>query len=276
MKKYLLTIILGLTILGCNKEEFQINPNVRVQGLSLYWDHEVFGEEGRRLRFEFYENKPFENTFDLVFKYKIKDNEIIVVLVDKVNKGKCPQFPGWSDLCTPKGGFSIPDKLLTEKNYTLTLKTFDFEIKSNLLIDDEKYTLAIPSNVNFSSSIKYVYPIPKNLLFGSVVFTGNTNMEAAKAYFEDLKKLGLTEATIPNLPYRNLNVGEDGKTVNEQWDPDNYKMGLLFNMEIDFKRVFELSKEHFNKTNLNIFLFSSKGDQARLSKNEGITVVYGN
>lgn len=39
-------------------------------------------------------------------------------------------------------------------------------------------------------------------------------------------------------------------------------------MENNFESVFELAKEHFNNSNLNIYLYSSNGDQARLNKND--------
>ena len=42
----------------------------------------------------------------------------------------------------------------------------------------------------------------------------------------------------------------------------------------DFKTIFEESKKYFNQTNLNIYLYTSSGDQGFMSKTEGITVVY--
>jgi len=45
-------------------------------------------------------------------------------------------------------------------------------------------------------------------------------------------------------------------------------------MNIPFKEIFELSKEHFIKSNMNISLQSSQGDEAYLSKKDGIIVVY--
>jgi hypothetical protein len=35
-----------------------------------------------------------------------------------------------------------------------------------------------------------------------------------------------------------------------------------------------LTKDYFSKSNINIYLFSSNGDQARFDKIDGIVVVY--
>jgi hypothetical protein len=278
MKKQILILILGLLVFGCKNEDLKIDSDDRVEGLALYWDHEVFGEGGRRLRFEFYETREFENSFELVFYYKIEGKEIIITLVDKLNNGKCQRFPtpnGIDSLCTPKGRIFIPDNLLGDDNYSIILKTYDFEIKSNLIVDDEKFMLEIPSNEKFSSSITTVYPIPENLLFGGVVFSGIENTQKANDFFEELEAIGFEKTSVPNFPYRHLRVGDNGKPIDEHWEPDKHSLSLLHKMENNFEKAFELAKVHFNKTNLNIYLYSSNGDQARLSKNEGIIVEYG-
>lgn len=278
MKKQLLSLILlGLLIIGCKKDNTDTDSLTRVEGLSLYWDHEVFGEGGRRLRFEFYETKEFENSFELVFDHTVEGKDIIITLVDRIDKGKCQQFPtadGIDSLCTPRGGLFIQDRFLENGSYSFILKTYDFEIISSLLIDDEKYVLDIPSNENFSSSIKEVFPIPEDLLFGRLVFQGVENTQSANEYFDALESIGLVATRVPNYPYRHLDVDDSGRPVDSHWEPDNHSLGFLYNMGIPFKDVFELSKEHFNKTNLNISLYSSKGDQARLSQNDGIIVEY--
>ncbi len=274
MKRYLFALLFGLLCLGCNQEDDQIASGARVEGLSLYWDHEVFGKEGRRLRFEFYETKAYENTFDLIFDYTIKGNEIVIVLKNKINKGECPKYPGWSDSCTPKGGMFIPEKLLTEDHYTLTIKTLDFEIKSALLADEYKYSLNIPANDKFTCSIQNVYPIPTDLLMGSLVFSGKENTVDALLYMEKLKKMGLKPATVPDFPYRHLDVSENGKPIETHWEPDNHSLPFLYTMNVGFREIFEMSREHFRKSNLNIYLYSSNGDEARLSESDGEMVIY--
>ncbi|MDD4756625.1 MAG: hypothetical protein PHG29_11150, partial [Prolixibacteraceae bacterium] len=195
MKTHLIIFILAIIVLGCNKDDFPIDEKASVEGLSLYWDHEVFGEGGRRLRFEFYENMEYENSFELVFDYKIDGKNIIISLIDKVDNGKCPKFPtpnGIDSLCRPKGNFFIPDNKLIESDYLVTLKTYDFEVKSNLTVNEDKFILEIPTNENFLSSITTVYPIPENLLFGGVVFKGTENTQQATAFFEELETIGFT------------------------------------------------------------------------------------
>ena len=277
MKTHLIIFILAIIVLGCNKDDFPIDERASVEGLSLYWDHEVFGEGGRRLRFEFYENMEYENSFELVFDYKIDGKNIIISLIDKVDNGKCPKFPtpnGIDSLCRPKGNFFIPDNKLIESDYLVTLKTYDFEVKSNLTVNEDKFILEIPTNENFSSSISTVYPIPENLLFGGVVFKGTENTQQATAFFEELETIGFTGTSVPNYPYRHLRVGDDGKPIDEHWEPDNHSLSLLREMDADFKKAFDLAKEYFDNTNLNIYLYSSNGDEARLSKTDGIQVKY--
>ena len=274
-RQIFILVILGLLIFSCKKDN--IDFDTRVEGLSLYWDHEVFGESGRRLRFEFYETKRFENSFELVFDYNIKGKDIIITLVDRIDKGKCHRYPtpnGIDSLCTPKGGLFIQDKYLENGNYSLILKTYDFEIKSSLIIDDEKYVLDIPSNEKFSSGIKEVFPIPENLVFGSVIFEGVENTQSANEYFDELESIGLVETIVPNYPYRHLYVDDSGRPIDSHWEPDNHSLKFLYKMNIPFKEIFELSKEHFIKSNMNISLQSSQGDEAYLSKTNGIIVVY--
>ncbi len=277
MKNLILILILALLLFGCDKEALKTDTGDKVEGLTLYWDHEVFGEGGRRLRFEFYETRKYEHIFNLVFDYKITGKDIIISLVDKVDMGKCPKFPspnGIDSLCRPKGNMFIPDNLLTLGNYSIVLKTYDFEIVSDLIVDAEKYTLEIPANEKFSSSINTVYPIPADLLFGSVVFSGIENTEDANDFFEALETLGFEKTSVPNYHYRHLSVDENGKPPDEHWDPDNHSLGLLRKMGNTFESAFELAKLHFNNSNLNIYLYSSNGDQARLDKTEGIIVLY--
>lgn len=274
MKKYLFALLFGLLYLGCHQEDDLIDPGARVDGLTLYWDHEIFGKEGRRLRFEFYETKAYKNTFDLIFDYTIKGKEIVIVLKNKIDKGECPKYPGWSDLCTPKGRIYIPENLLTEDRYTLIIKTFDFESISNLIADEDKYSMEIPANEKFTCSIKNVYPIPADLLMGSLVFSGKENTVDALLYIEKLEKMGLKTVTLPDFPYRHLDVGENGKPIETHWEPDNHSLPFLYKMDISFRIIFELSKEHFRKSNLNISLFSSNGDEAHLSKLDGEMVIY--
>ncbi len=256
-----------------------IGDNAGVDSMSLYWHHEVFSEHGRILEFEFYENQGYENKYELIFDYKITNQDIVITLKDKIDKGKCPKYPmpkpGSDDgLCKPKGGFYIPENELSEGVYSVTLRTLTFELYFRLKVDKDKYTLDIPNNDKFSSRIKEVYPIPKNILYGGVVFAGKNNMPKAEAFINDLSKNGFTPATVPKRNYRHLSVDDNGKPINSHWSPDNHNFKFLFKLDKGFDKAVELAKKHFNGSHLNIYMYSSNGDQARFSQVEGILVKY--
>jgi hypothetical protein len=280
MKSRLILLFSTLLIfLGCSKESENFQTLQKIEGLSMYWDHEVFGEEGRRIRFEFFGKQKFENSYDLVFNYTIIRKTITIQLISAINNGKCQNIDkGFNyemdSLCTPSGRLFIPDKLLSKGTYSLTIKAPSFEITSELIVGDDSISLDIPSNTNFSSSFHAIYPIPENLLFGYVVYAGAENIESANNFISDLKTLGLTETKVPDFPYRNLSVDANGNIINTSWPPDNYSQGFIYTLHNNFKDIVNLAKEHFNKTNLNIYLFSSEGDEARFNKIDGIIVVY--
>lgn len=268
-----------LAIFSCEKEDDISIP--KIEGLSLYWDHEVFGDEGRRLRFEGFTTNEFDNDYDLEFNTSIKDKSITATLVKTIDNGKCQWFPmpstGEDDpnKCNASGGFYLADKELSSGVYSLTIITRNFKVASELTLTDEQVTLDIPVNEHLNSSIKYVYPIPKNILFGSVVYRGSNNTDDANKFLDYLTNIGLVETTVPNYPYCYLTVDETGHIANSNWQDVNYSIGVLYKMNnVDIKTIFEESKKYFDQTNLNITLFTSNGDEAHFSKTEGITVVY--
>lgn len=280
MKSRLIIILLLLLsgIYGCDNDDDISIPSL--DGLSLYWDHEVFGQEGRRLRFEFYGTNKFENEHELMFNYTIDKRSISIRLIKSLDKGKCQTYPMPSPSpddptkCNPRGGFFIPEDQLETVTYTLQLITPYFDATSELVVNDDKIVLNIPSNEHFFSSISEVYPIPKNLLFGSVVYSGDTNSIYAADFFADLITLGLKETKVPDYPYRHLTVDGNGDAIEAHWEPDNHSIGFMYSMNQNFKDVVEIAKEHFSKTDLNLYLYSSNGDQGLMSQNEGITIVY--
>ncbi len=279
-EKLICLILIGVLIFGCQKDEFDRNSLLSSEGLNLWWNHKIFGEEGRGFVFEFYEAQRFENFYELIFEYKIdnKQRSIDIYLIDKIDEGKCPVFPSpnkTDNLCISDGDFFIPENSLKSGDYTFTVRTFDFSIQSNFLISENKVSLEIPENQYFSCSIKDVFPTPTDLLYGSVIFNGEEKTEFANEFFEKLKAIGLKDTIVSNPPF-NLNVDETGKTIDRHWEPDKHSLSFLYSMDISFRTIFELSKEHFNKYDLNIYLFSSNGDQASLSKRHGINVVYVN
>ena len=200
-----------------------------------------------------------------------------IILADEIDKGKCPKVePGWGNdsLCTPSGGFDIPESLLSKGTYTLTLKTSSFQNTSDLIVGTDSISLNIPSNNNFSSTIHAIYPMPPNLLFGNIVYSGVENTTDATTFLNDLLTLGLVKTRVPNYPYLDLQVDKDGNAIDSSWPPDNYSLGILYNMNNNFKDIFNLTKDYFSMSNINIYLFSSNGDQARFDKIDGIVVVY--
>lgn len=274
-------MFLLLILFGCEKEDIQSIP--KIEGLSLYWDHEVFGEEGRRLRFEMTTTNEYNNDYEFEFNTSIKDKTITARLEKSINNGNCQYFPMPSlddddpNKCNANGSFYLLDKELNMDNYSLKIITPTFEVTSELNITDEKVMLDIPINKHLKSSIKEVYPIPKNLLFGSIIYQGSNNTSDAEEFLNYLTSLGLFKTTVPNYPYRHLNVEENGYPATSTWEPDNHSIKFLYNLNnVDFNTIFEKSKEYFNQTNLNIYLYTSFGDQSIMSKTDGITVVFAN
>lgn len=271
--------MLILAIFSCENDDRLSIPTIN--GLSLYWDHEVFGDEGRRLRFEGSTTDEFDNNYELEFNTSVEDKSITVRLTKSIDKGKCQFFPmpvvGDDDpnKCNSSGDFYLSDKELDNGVYSLKIIMPSFEVTSELTVTDEKVTLKIPTNNFLKSSIENVYPIPPNLLFGSLVYQGSSNTIDAEIFLDNLSKLGLIQTTVPDYPYRHLTVDENGNRPVSHWEPDNHSIGFLYKMNnTGFKTIFEESKKYFNQTNLNIYLYTSNGDQGFMSKTEGITVVY--
>jgi hypothetical protein len=216
-----------------------------------------------------------------VFSSAIHDNVIKATLTGSIDDGKCQYFPmptpGNYDpnKCFASGGFHLPDKTLSNGIYTLKIITPFFEVSSDLSVTDELVSLDIPSNGYLESSIKEVFPVPKDLLSGAVVYQGSVNTGDAEGFLNYLENLGLIETAVPNHPYRNLMVDDSGHPLNRDREPDSHTIGLLYKMNnVGFKTIFEESKKYFDQNDLDINLYSSNGDQAILSKSEGITVVY--
>ncbi|MEM6380805.1 MAG: hypothetical protein AAF705_21685, partial [Bacteroidota bacterium] len=202
---------------------------------------------------------------------------IVISLLDKIEKGECGKFPspnGLIDTCNPRGRFYIPENLLKEQHYSIIFKIRNSEIFASLEVKDDSYRFDFPANEIITNSEIIIYPIPKDLLFGNLVFTGIEHTAQAENFFSKLEALGLTETRVPNLPYRHLRVEDDGKPRDRHWGQDHHSLGFLYKMESDFRTIFELAKSHFEESEIDMYLHSSNGDEARLSKKSGIIVVY--
>jgi len=73
MKSKSLILCILVFLLGCSDEYEYINTRnlESSQGLSLWWDHKIFGDNGRGYIFAFHEMERMENSYDLIFTYKI-------------------------------------------------------------------------------------------------------------------------------------------------------------------------------------------------------------
>lgn len=267
------TITVILTIVGCEKNEIEKSS----KGLTMYWNYQVFNQQGRGFIFEFYEVERKENLHELKFKFQVDNNQksIEVILIDKIDKGKCTYFPLPSidedpNLCTSRGNFYIPENMINEGKYKFTVKTLDYTVHSEIFFSKEKATLNIPTNNYLSSSINEVFIAPKNLLHGNIVFAGEQNKTFALDFIEDLRSLGLKDTIVSQL----IKVDEIGKPIIKTWPPNNYSVPFLLTMTSDFSTIFELAKIHFHKNSaLNIYLSSTNGDEARAGS-QGINVWY--
>jgi hypothetical protein len=276
-----ITVIL-ITVVGCTKNEIE-KEAVASKGLGLWWNHQMFSEQGRGFIFGFTEIERSETLYELKFEYQIDNNQksIEISLIEKIDKGKCPQFPmptpgGNDGLCSSNGNIFIPENMVTEGKYKFTIKTLDYTVHSEFVFTKDKATLNIPDNNYFSSSVKEVIITPKNLLFGGIVFSGEENKRFAFDILEDIRNLGLRDTIWSNPSVFLTNVDEMGNPVINSWPPNYYSVPILFSLTCEFSTVFELVKEHYNRNSVfrNIGLSSSNGDQARFDIFEGINVWY--
>jgi hypothetical protein len=277
MRTFFAILLITSAMLSCTKQPTTEVVMESIDSLSLYWDHEIFGEGGRRLRFEFYGNVEFENSYELVFDYTVENKFISIILVDAIDKGKCGTFPtpdGLDSLCLPRGLVEIPDNLLPVGSYTITLNTSNFTANGSMVVGREKISLNFSSEQKVKTSVSDVYPIPKNILFGSVVYSGDENTEVANNFVKSLVASGLNRTSVSPFPYRHLRVDESGEPLNSSWGTNNYSIGLLFSMTKEFSEVVGIATTHFEQSNINIYLYSWKGDQARFSKIDGVNITY--
>ena len=271
-------MLIFLVLMGCDGDDER--PLREIDQLSLYWKHEIFAAERRSLVFEFY-TPPVDQDYDLIFDVHVEDRIITARLSGMLEKGPCPFFPmptpvsGDPGTCIASGGFELSEEELGQGRYTLKVITPSFEVNTELLVADQLIRLEIPVNDHLTSSIQEVYPMPKDLLFGSVVYQGDSNGPDAEAIFRLLEGLGLAPATLPPSPNGDQFVDESGAPVNTHWYPDNHSLGILYQLgQVDFKTVFKEVEVFFARTNLNIYLYTSNGDEARLSQTEGTHVVF--
>ncbi|WP_319591201.1 hypothetical protein [uncultured Draconibacterium sp.] len=279
MTKNFFIILFALLILSF-KNGITNDSLVSVDGLTLYMQHDVFGEGGRRLSLEFSETKQFKTSYSLVFQYKITNDTITIRLLDKVDTEKNKKIkvtygmPG-SSLKTPRGRLALPDNLLSGKDYYFMIETANFKVESKLTIDNDKIVLDIPENKYFSCKKNIVYPIPKNLVFGSVIFYGDKDNECGVKFFKEFEAIGMTNVQVPNYPYNHLSVNDNGKPENQYSPNGQNNIRFLYKMDTSFRKAARLTKKWYRKKlNIDYHIYSSNGDQALLDKFNGIVTTY--
>ena len=260
-----ITVILVMTV-GCEKKESK--EKIGIKGLSLYWYHNMFNEQGRGYGFSFNGVERFENLYELKFEYQIDNHQkrIEVSLVDIVDKGKNIGYPdvgfGTHDgLYSPWGNIHIPENMVNEGKYIFTVKTPNFTVKSEIIFTKEKATMNVPENNYFSSRVTDIFIAPKNLLFGRINFSEEQNKEFALDFLNDIRDLGLQDTIWTNPNIFLTNVDESGIPV-----ITSYWVSFLFTMNTDFVAIFELSKTYFSKGIFSSMdVYSTNGDEARLN-----------
>lgn len=263
-------------VFSCEKKDLEINRAGR-EGFGLYWHHEVFGNS-RHLLLDFTNNEGLRNDYDLHFEYTVKGREINVWLADATDRGACPKYAGWGDseLCYSNGSVRIPDKELPAGTYTLSVFTNKMRSVSELVVATDKISLHIPPNSPLNSTIKEVYPIPRDILFGDILYDGTQNGKFAQNLIKELTLLGLRPAEIPPHDYRGLNIENKPHLSEETWDDDKHSIRVIFAMTKDFRQVMEVVQKHYELSDrkLKIGLFSSNGDQAYLNLGDSDRIIY--
>ena len=74
----------------------------------------------------------------------------------------------------------------------------------------------------------------------------------------------MKDAICPLLFLNIYDIDDKGNPIVRTWPPNYYSIPFLFSLTTHFSNVVELAKVHFNKNPvLNIYLYSTNGDQAR-------------
>lgn len=272
--KLLTFIFICFLFLNCN-HGYSDDNLAEVKGLSLYMCHDVFGEDGRRLTMAFSETQQFEKLYKLELQYKIVDKKIIISVIDKTEiKNRNNGFH--DNLHTPRGHMFIPDSLLLKGNYSLEIRTANFQVKSKLKVTNDVIELKIPNNKYFSCRINKVYPIPKDLLFGSVIFYGEKDNKVIAKFFEEFEKLGVTKTTLPNYPYKHLTVDDSGRPIGKFYPDGQNVLRFLYKMDTDFREAAKFMKKWYWKYHPSIYFgfYSSNGDQALALDKDGINTFF--
>lgn len=273
-----LPVVFVLLFGACNDlNDFSIPE---LENLSLYWDHQVFGNEGRRYRFSFMAQNQFDDQHQLIFEPSVEGTVITFNMVRSINQGECPKFPmpvlppNDPHRCSAEGRTFIQENQLPPGDYTVRVITPFFRETAELRVGQESAELSIKPNPYFKSAIEKVYPLPKDLLFGSVVDSGDEKLELGRAFIRELENLGLTQATLPPSPYRHLMLDDNDQAPEKFWDSGEFSLGIAYNLHVDFEKVVEVATRYFEQSALNISVYTSNGDEGFFRPQTGINVIY--
>jgi len=276
MKAKFLVFFGFIMVLGCGDNSVNTRSLEYSQGLSLWWDHKIFGEDGRGFIFAFHEKERRENSYDLVFDYKIdaRRKSIKVYYQEKIDQGKCPYFPSpYNDdgLCMSDGSIFIPEEKLKNGKYQIIVYTASYVAYSILDVSNEKVNLEIQDEKFVTSSVTDVFPTPKDLLYGTVKYIGKENADEAQLFFAKLEDSGFEKTVVANPPF-NLETDENGEPRLRFVEPDRYYQSFLFRLNMSFTTACQITTSFFEKNNVDIYFYTSNGDQATFSKRNGISI----
>ena len=282
--RFVLVVIITILMvtLGFRKSNAIENKPIAYSGkLNLSWYHIFSSERERGLNFLFYGVERFKTSYELVFEYKIDNNNrsIEIILVDKIDRGECQCFSvgdggdacmDWDGLCEPSGNFYVPENLLIEGEYTFIVRTLNYTVRSEFFITKEKATLNIPENNYISSDIKEAFIAPPNLLYGRIIVDGGHNKNIVEDFLDDIRSLGQKDTIWTNPHITITDVDEAGKPNNYFFpSSDRYSIGFLMTQTSDFLTIFELAEIYIKKFSITGYpymsLASTNGDQASLS-----------
>lgn len=274
MKKMFFLIFIGFLLSNCSKEESEI---AKINKISSWWNFSYLSNQGRGLHFSFYDDVKRANEFDLIFEWSIMGQNIIVELVNLKDKGPCPVFPSPDPnpdkRCTSDGSIFIPEDKIPPGDYNFIIKSEALNVVSRLNFDGIKYTFIIPDTNLFSVHKKEIYPMPKNILMGSVVYEGEENTQIAKDFINELNSLGFANTIVPNFDKIPLfGVDSLGIPKSEHWQDIHFSRNFVCTMSDNFKMAFDLGLKYYHANpKINIYLSSSHDELARLSQLDGVS-----
>ena len=265
MKKIIIGLLVLILLVAAyfyqeskKSENIQNNgEDIQTDGFGLYFHHNAIGKSGREILFSISSKKARENSYDLKFRYDVIANNINIRLESEVDKGKCPMVPmgGPIPMCTPEGDFTIPESLLPTGVYNFNFIANGDTAKGQLVVEEDRIDLELPKNNLLTYNLQEIYPLPRNILFGSV----NYQDPYTTQFLEAMEKAGFQSTKIPVHKYRN------GPVLNEDGSAKDYNGGLtfIFTLNNNYDKAKEIAKKYYFESNkkLRVILYSTEGQE---------------